>query len=590
IFMTQLTQTEIKLKDFDMCAVYYINKQFHQEEMHARVNKQLKLKDLTENLEEKVKKQTRELVFANQKLHQKIEEGFKVEAALRESEGRYRAVIENSNDGIVMLENARIVFFNEKLLTIFGYDCREELIDQSVEILFLPDEKERVRKYNRLRLAGQPAPEQYEARGITKDGQSLYLGVSATRITFQDRVAVLVFFKDLTRHKRLENQLQQAQKMEAIGTLAGGIAHDFNNILNIIIGHTELALLDDTIQQGTRQYLHRVMDASQRASDLVHQILTFSRQKGIEPKPLQVSLLIKETVKMLRASLPSTIDIRSLIKDSDSLIMADSTQIHQVLMNLCTNASHAMPEQDGLLQLTLERVEIDQTDSLALASGPYLKLSVSDNGSGMDAATQKRIFDPYFTTKKSGEGTGLGLAVVHGIVTGYKGAIKVTSQPGMGSQFDVYLPVTENPISMDEISLDLEELPRGTEHILFVDDEEMVVTLYEDMMAFLGYRITATPSSQEALRLFEADPAAFDLVITDLTMPHMTGDELSKKMIRIRPDIPIIMCSGQSNCLTIEERKQMGIRQFLMKPIILDHLAFAIRDVLDAKAKSTVSS
>ncbi|MFH2059210.1 MAG: response regulator [Pseudomonadota bacterium] len=588
IFMTGLTQTENKLKGFDLGAVDYITKPFHQEELLARVTTHLKLKDLTENLEEKVQSQTRELLCANNMLHNKIEERKKVEAELRESESRYRAVIENSNDGIVILEAGKIVFFNEKLLSILGYDRREELIGKDVEVLFHPDEKERICQYNKRREAGQPAPEQYEAQGKTKDGQNIYFGVSATRITYQNRVAVLGFLKDLTRHKRLERQLQQSQKMEAIGTLAGGIAHDFNNILNIIIGHTELILLDDTIQEGSVKYLHRVMAASHRASELIRQILTFSRQKGVEAKPLKISLLIKETLKMLRASLPSTIEIREEIRDSESLVMADSTQIHQVLMNLCTNAAYAMPEQDGVLQVMLDRVEINQADGLNLVNGPYMKLSVCDNGSGMDTATQKQIFDPYFTTKKLGEGTGLGLAVVHGIITGYKGTIKVTSQPGSGSQFDLYLPVNENPVIDQEIELTLEELPRGREHILFVDDEEMVVTLYEDMMSFLGYRITATSSSQDAWQLFKANPDSFDMVITDLTMPHLAGDELSKKMLSLRPDIPIILCTGHSNRLTPEEIEQIGIRQFLMKPMILDHLAFTIRDVLDTdKVKQT---
>ena len=586
IFMTGLTQTENKLRGFDLGAVDYITKPFHQEELLARVTTHLKLKDLTENLEEKVQSQTRELLRANNRLQKKIEERKKAGAALRESESRYRTVIENSNDGIVILEAGKIVFFNKKLLSMLGYEHHEELIGKGVEVLFHPDEKERICRYNKRREAGRPAPEQYEARGKTKDGQNIYFGVSATRITYQNRIAVLGFLKDLTRHKRLERQLQQSQKMEAIGTLAGGIAHDFNNILNIIIGHTELLMLDDTIQEGSVKYLHRVMAASHRASDLVHQILTFSRQKGMEAKPLKISVLIKEILKMLRASLPSTIEIREEIKDLESQVMADSTQIHQVMLNLCTNAAYAMPEQDGLLQVTLERIEITQADALNLTNGPYLKLSVCDNGTGMDTATQKRIFDPYFTTKKLGEGTGLGLAVVHGIITAYKGTIKVASQPGSGSQFDVYLPVIENPEVDEETELTLEELPRGQEHILFVDDEEMVVTLYEDMMTFLGYRITATSSSQDAWQMFEANPDSFDMVITDFTMPHMAGDELSKKMISLRPDIPIILCTGHSNRLTSEEIEQIGIRQFLMKPMILDHLAFTIRDVLDTiKAK-----
>ncbi len=581
IFMTELTQTENKLRGFELGAVDYISKPFVQDELLARVTTHLKLKDLTENLENKVDSQTRELLEANKKLHQKIIEKDKVQSELIESESRYRAVIENSNDGIVMVESGSIVFLNERLLDIFGYAYPEELIGMSIDTLFHPEEKERIRQYNQQREANQPAPEQYEAKGISKDNQLIYLGVSATRIMVHDHSTILVFLKDQTRHKRMEGQLQQAQKMEAIGTLAGGIAHDFNNILNIILGHTELAMLDDTLKDGTYEYLHRVMNASQRASDLVHQILTFSRQKGVEPKPLNISVLIKETLKMIRASLPSTIDINSQIIDSQSLIMADSTQIHQVIMNLCTNASHAMPSQDGKLTVELDRIEVNLLDGVNLEQGPYLKLSVIDNGTGMDIETQKRIFDPYFTTKKQNEGTGLGLAVVHGIVTACEGAIKVESSPDSGSRFDIYLPVIEDRVQTDETELSIEDLPRGQERILFVDDEEMVVTLYEDMMSYLGYQIVATSSSVEAWQLFETDPDAFDLVITDFTMPHITGDELAKKMIHVRPDIPIILCTGHSNRLTPEEIQEIGIRQYLTKPMILDHLAFTIRDVLD---------
>ncbi len=583
IFMTGLAETDSKLKGFSLGAVDYLTKPFAQEELLARVTTQLKLKDLAENLEKKVRDQTQELVLANKKLEHKISEANRIASALRESEQRYKAVIENSNDGIVIIEAGKIVFLNEKVLHMFEYEHPESLLGRPVEDLFHPREKDRIRQYNRRRETGRPVPEQYEARGVTQSGHRIYIGVSATRITFQDRVAVLGFLKDLTRHKRLEGQLQQAQKMEAIGTLAGGIAHDFNNILNIIIGHTELALLDNTVQTGTQEYLHRVMDASQRASDLVHQILTFSRQKGMESKPLNISVLLKETLKMLRASLPSSIDIQQNIMDSQSLILADSTRIHQLFMNLCTNASHAVPDQGGRIDVELDRLELGMGNDLNLAPGPYLKLSVSDNGHGMDAATKHRIFDPYFTTKKPGEGTGLGLALVHSIVTGYKGFIRVESRPDEGARFDVFLPAVSGTVVQKENELGLEELPRGSEHILFVDDEEMVVTLYEDMMTFLGYSITATSSSLDAWQMFEADPERFDLVITDLTMPRLAGDELAKKMIHLRPDVPIILCTGHSNRVTRRDAQSIGIRQYLMKPIILDQLAFAIRDALGAQ-------
>lgn len=583
IFMTEMTQTENKLRGFDLGAVDYIPKPCQQEELLARVTTHLKLKDLTQNLEQRVEQQTTALTQTNKQLHQKIDQSRIIEDALRASESRYRAMIENSFDGIAIFEAGKIVFFNEKLLHIFKYTKKEDLVGKSLEILFHPDEKKRIRQYNQDREASLPAPEQYVARGLTLDGNMLYLRISATRIVYQDKTAVLGFFKDITRHKQLEGQLQQAQKMEAIGTLAGGIAHDFNNILNIIIGHTEMALLDDSLKTEVQEYLSRVMDASQRATDLVNQILTFSHQKGIEVKPSNISSLVKETIKMLKATLPSSIEIRQQIKDRDSLVMTDSTQIHQVLMNLCTNAAHAVPNQGGVLEVSLERVDIDQTAMLDLLEGSYLKLSVSDNGQGMDSHTLSRIFEPYFTTKKAGEGTGLGLAVVHGIITHYKGSIKVNSIPGEGTQFHVYLPITEQPPESQLSEKSMEELPRGNEHILFVDDEEMVVTLYQDMIAYLGYRITATSSSLKAWEMFKENPTAFDLIITDLTMPELSGDMLAKKAIALNPDMPIILCTGYSNLPLLDQTDLPGVCQHLVKPIILDQLAFTIREVIDSR-------
>lgn len=590
IFMTVLAATEDKVRGFELGAVDYVTKPFQQDELLARVTTHLRLKDLTENLEQEVKKQTKALTSANDQLQKKIEEAQKIEAALRESESRYRAAIENSNDGIAILEGGCFSFFNQRLLAILGYDHAEELIGKTVDVIFHPDEKERILQYNKLREAGRPVPEQYEAKGIKKNSQTIYFNVSATRITYQDRIAVLAFFRDITKQKHLEEQLQQAQKMEAIGTLAGGIAHDFNNILCIINGYAEMAMLKDGLATDTQEYIREMIVGCSRASELVQQILTFSRQKDLERKPLMLSMLVKETLKLLRASLPSTIEIRSTIDDDKSLIMADTTQMHQVLMNLCTNAAHAMENQAGILDVKLARTDIEKEHSSQLKPGPHLRLSISDNGRGMDRTILDRIFDPYFTTKEAGEGTGLGLAVVHGIVNSYGGEIKVASEVGKGSSFHILFPVIGEQRGDYHPELQINTLPQGKEHVLFIDDEELVLSLYTDMLEQLGYSVTATTNASEALSMFKKAPSSFDLVLTDLTMPHLPGDILTQKILHHRPDMPIIIYTGYSSRFSQEHAQALGARKYLMKPLVFEQLAQALREVLDSKTNSAVTS
>jgi CheY-like chemotaxis protein len=298
---------------------------------------------------------------------------------------------------------------------------------------------------------------------------------------------------------------------------------------------------------------------------------------------LQISPLINETIEMLRASLPSTIDIQSNIKDKRGMIMADPTQIHQVLMNLCTNAAHAMRGRSGVLQISLDKVTIQEKQSTPLKPGTYLRLSVKDNGHGMDQSTMDHIFDSYFSTKKSDEGTGLGLAVAHDIISGYGGGIEVESEPDEGSTFHVFLPRMQEPQKTEEPMFFLDNLPSGHERILFVDDDELLVSIYHDMLKELGYQVICTSNSKEALALFENDEFGFDLVITDLTMPDLNGEELSKLLINRQPDTPIIMCTGYDNHLSEEQSQSLGIRKFLQKPLLIDQLAHAVREVLDQR-------
>ena len=396
-----------------------------------------------------------------------------------------------------------------------------------------------------------------------------------------DIVSFVSVNRDVTQEKVLEAQLHQSQRMQSIGTLAGGIAHDFNNILSAIIGYTELTI--DYLENGSLPYnnLQEVLEAGERAKGLINQILTFSRQSEQDLKPLQLKLIVKEALKLIRATLPSTIEIHQDLT-SDAAILGDQIKVHQILMNLCTNAGHAMLGKDGMLSVCLSEVEFDSSFRIKhfdIKPGPYLKLSISDTGHGMSASLMERIFDPFFTTKEKGKGTGMGLSVVHGIVKSHNGTIHVYSEPGEGSTFNVYLPIIEKQLEQKIIAE--KPIPTGTEHILFVDDEESLINMGKQLLVSLGYDVTTRISSIEALELFKTRPDTFDLVITDLTMPNMTGDELAKQLMAIRSDIPVILCTGFSTRITEEKAKSMGIRAFILKPLIRKDIAETIRKILD---------
>jgi PAS domain S-box-containing protein len=386
--------------------------------------------------------------------------------------------------------------------------------------------------------------------------------------------------RDVTEETKLESQLRQAQKLEAIGTLAGGIAHDFNNILAAIIGYSELALADLGQEHPIRGNIQRILQAGRRAGELVGQILAFSRQSDTERKPVQVKLMAKEALKLIRATLPATIEIRQHLQ-SDSLVLADPTQIHQLIMNLCTNANHAMEAKGGILELRLMDVDLDEIFTLkhpGMTPGRYLHLSVSDTGCGMSQTVLERIFDPFFTTKPKGKGTGMGLSVLHGIVKSSHGTVTVESEPGHGSTFHLYLPLIETKLQVKEPPPG--PIPCGSEKVLFVDDEMAIVELSRCQLEKLGYQVTVRTSSIEALELFKSQPDRFDLVITDMTMPNLTGDKLATEIMAIRPAMPIILCTGFSSAIDEEKSRKIGIRAFIHKPILTRELALAIRRAL----------
>jgi nitrogen-specific signal transduction histidine kinase/ActR/RegA family two-component response regulator len=392
---------------------------------------------------------------------------------------------------------------------------------------------------------------------------------------------VFISAVDVTEKKFLENQLRQAQKMEAMGSLAGGIAHDFNNILTAIMGYAELAAEDLPKEHNSRLFMQQVLKAGGRARELVRQILAFSRQETLEMKPLNLSQILCETINLLRASIPTSVDIKTQLNASRGLVMADQSQLQQIIMNLSANAAHAMQEKGGILEVSLAQVQlIKGQEEYDLRSGDYLKLVFSDTGCGMDKNTMERIFEPFFTTKKSGEGTGMGLSMVRRIVLTLGGEIKAKSTPGVGSVFEVVLPEFKGEEKADAV-FDSARTKGGAERILFVDDETSLVELGTNMLGRLGYKVTGLNSSSQALELFNQDPHAFDLVVTDQTMPGVSGADLARRFLRTRPELPIILCTGFSAQISRDTARKMGISRFLMKPVEISEIARVVREVLD---------
>jgi PAS domain S-box-containing protein len=429
----------------------------------------------------------------------------------------------------------------------------------------------------------------------SRNGTNTDIIFSAAPIINKEKMIVgaVIVFRDISDKKRVEEekellflQLQQAQKMEAIGTLAGGIAHDFNNILTPILGFSQLLQLSIGPEKPQSEYISAIVKASSRAQSLVQQILTFSRFGEHELIPIQMDLILKETIKLLKSSIPSTIQFETAIEKQCGFVLGDPTQIHQIILNLCTNAYYAMKDEGGILGIKLKKVEIsssDCTSELHLEPGKYICLTISDSGKGISEEIKDRIFEPYFTTKLRGEGTGLGLSVVHGIVKLLKGHIDVQSEHGEGTDFSVYLPITSAQVSSHHLDDNQKDIIGGSERILVVDDENSVLDFEADALKSLGYEVHAFSSSKEALGAFKRQSNNYDLVITDMTMPHMTGDQLAQKIISIRPDIPILLCTGFSEIIDAPKAKALGIRDYITKPIRFSQFADLVRKCLDDK-------
>jgi PAS domain S-box-containing protein len=518
----------------------------------------------------------------------------KSQASLQKSEKQYQTIVENQHDAVCRwLPETTLTFANKEYAKLFSLP-KEKIVTRQYRIEFISSQQiEAIQA-----LFADPAT---KARSLSTE-HPIPLPDGTVRhfqwlhVPLYDDKGHCVEFqsagRDITERKKAEEEkknltarLQQSQKMEAIGTLAGGIAHDFNNILGAILGYAEMIRDDCPADSIIANDINQVIKAGNRAKELVKQILAFSHQSEAIRLPVQPATIIKEAVKMLRASLPTTITIEQDIEPDAGVILADPTQIHQILMNLGTNAFHAMELTGGVLSISLHKTTLSETDlglEKHMQPGNFIQLSVRDNGMGIAPEIREKIFDPYFTTKGVGKGTGMGLAMVHGIVQSYGGSIACDSQVGEGTVFHITLPVAETDSVEEDESEEL--IPVGREHILLIDDEEMLAEMSKTMLERLGYRVTTETNSIEALVTFRKQPHLFDLIITDQTMPGMTGMDLARLMLQLRPDLPIILCTGYSTLISEEKVKSYGIKGFALKPVTKEGLGRLVRQVLEGDA------
>ena len=509
----------------------------------------------------------------------------KAEEKLLKSEGQYHAYFEGVFSGTYISNpDGRLIACNREYKKIFGFDSTQQALETPLHKLSVnPDE--RLDFLSLLKREKQVTG--YEPNLKKINGTPLHLIENSSGVFDKkgNLTQIRGFLLDVTEQKKLENQLMQAQKMEAIGTLAGGIAHDFNNILAGIFGYAQLAEIHINQPEKAKEYIEQLVKSGQRAAALIRQILTFSRQSEFKKRPLTVYALLKEALKLIRSSIPSNILIKENIL-SKAMIIADPTQIHQVIMNLCTNAYQSMGENSGLLTVGLYETIISKQESLPdlnILSGKYIKLEVIDTGHGIDKKNMEKIFDPYFTTKETGKGTGLGLAVVDGIVKKQTGFIKVFSKLGHGSKFQVFWPIIEQNVSPDDFMKKKIDLFTGTEKIMLVDDEPDILKTLQIFLERRGYKTMVFNDGKSALKAFIKSPDYFDIIVTDMTMPHMAGDKLSEEILKRQKDMPIILCTGFSETISEDKALGMGICKYVQKPITGAGLTALIREVLDKK-------
>jgi PAS domain S-box-containing protein len=511
---------------------------------------------------------------------------------LREAETKYRGMFENAIEGIYQsTPDGRYLVVNAALARMYGYEHPDELLNQVSDIQnqVYVDPTFRAQFKRQIELTGFVQGLEYQVR--RRDGSIIWISESA-RVVRNAAGAVHHyegFIDDITSRKeaeaeraKLERQMLQAQKMDAVGTLASGMAHDFNNILCAILGYTDLALTDQQIKGRTRENLQIVHKSACRARDLISRILSFSRQADAERHPLKLGTILTEGVKTLNATLPSSIVIQVDIRTNEDVVMADATEIHQVVMNLGTNAGHAMKSKGGRLTYELETFNIEPgaADALSIPAGRYVHLIVSDTGRGMSPEVVEKIFEPFFTTKGPGRGTGLGLTLVQKIVCRSGGYIKVISKEGQGTTFHVYFPHSNEPVA--PVPADKNQLLRGhREKILVVDDEVPILDMMQQHLRKMGYRVTTRADSLEAMNTFRADPKHFDLVITDHTMPGLQGADLAEELGAIRPDLPVILMTGLNQPPDLTASRHASLREVFQKPINFIELSQCLRIFLD---------
>ena len=488
---------------------------------------------------------------------------------------------ENPSELSNCAQKIKIIDVNQATLVLHKAKNKKELLGNLDKVF--TEESLKIFKEEIITLSEGKFEFESEGEVKTLSGEPRYIFIKMLIDQKQKKLGrALISTTDLTERKKIEENLRKAQKMESIGTLAGGIAHDFNNILYPIIGFTEMSMQDLPKTHEVQENLQDILDGAKRARDLIKQILLFARQEKQTLKPIILKPVVEEALKLLRSSISANIDIQSHFYDGKDYVLSDATEIHEIVMNLCINAYHSMEEDGGTLIVRLNKQK--PSSDLNLPSGEYICLSVSDSGVGIPKEIIDKIFEPYLTTKELGKGSGLGLSVVHGIVTNYKGNISVESSPGKGSVFNIFLPVTIQSEKVEQKRIKDKPLD-GTENILFVDDEASIVKLAIRILERLGYTITGKTSCTEAFELFKEKPDTFDLVITDMAMPIMTGTELAKKILKIQPDMPIIICTGFSEKVDPETAKSIGIKEYIKKPILTEELTSKIRKVLDQSSK-----
>ncbi len=532
-----------------------------------------------------------EVVGAINNMRRNLLESF---TKLKISERRFRAMFEQAAIGVAQVETktGRFVKINQKYCDIVGYSPKEMETMKFQDITHPDDLQTDLNNMNKL-TKGMISGFSVEKRYVGKDGSIVWGNLTVSHLlgNGEKQEYNLAIVEDITGRKQaeaekenLEKRLQQAHKMEAIGTLAGGIAHDFNNILSAIIGFSELAKESIPTENPAQKDIDLVLKSSLRAADLVQQILTFSRKSDQHIEPLSPHLIVKEALKMLRPSLPTTIKIVENIDNDCGKITANPTNIHQIIVNLCANSLHAMAEEKGTISVSLERKEMSFQEipqGSTASPGPFIVLKVTDTGCGMNENIKKQIFEPYFTTKEVGKGTGLGLAVIHGIIEDCQGFIVVESKLGEGTTFNVHIPALKQEKETSNKVTTTETVPTGTEQILVVDDDDAIANLNKTQLERLGYKVTSITNSPDALEKILNDPSQFDLIITDQTMPDMTGAELAKKVLRIEPEMLFVLCTGYSSIITEKDTLAIGIKKYVRKPVDKRTLANVVRQVLD---------